>query len=493
MESSPWPVDAPAPGGFTMKQQTIAGKTILLEIVTTVVFSAGLQPCQIMAAEPTAIVTASRSSEPTSASSRRDDLVSVVERVKEAVVNIHSERTLNPGANDPFRTTPMQPQRVNGMGTGIVLDPRGYIVTNFHVVDDVHSLRVRLLDGNTCPARVLASDKMADLAVIKVEPPSPLALAPLGTAQDLYLAERVIAIGNAFGYEHTVTIGHVSAMKRDVTLNKEISYKSLIQTQTPINPGNSGGPLFNKLGEVVGVNVAIRAGAQNIAFAIPVDTMITRAADMLSVRQRQGLDHGLTVEDRFHRPSDDAPVRRWVRVAAVTASSPAAAAGIQPGDLIDRIGNLPIATSIDVERAFLDQPAGRVISVQIRRGATMPGTGTAMTFTVTLQPVAAQNPAELIWQRLGLRATPVGPEIVAQADRQLRGGLLIQEIAAGSPAARAGLEKGDVLIGLHLWESIHLENILFVLNHKDLSTFLPLKAFFLRHGKLRETVLSNLE
>src|SRR5207253_11512598 len=155
---------------------------------------------------------------------------------------------------------------------------------NYHVVDEVQSLRARLVDGTTCRATVLAADKESDLAVIKIDPPRPLQTVTLGTARDLMLAERVIAIGNAYGYEHTVTVGHVSALKRDVTLNKEVSYKSLIQTQTPINPGNSGGPLFNKLGEVVGVNVAIRAGAQNIAIAIPVDAMIVKAADMMSVR-----------------------------------------------------------------------------------------------------------------------------------------------------------------------------------------------------------------
>ena len=200
----------------------------------------------------------------------------MVDRVKASVVNIHSER-MSSSHDDTLRTG-VQPQRVNGMGTGIVLDPRGYIVTNYHVVDDVQSLRCRLVDGTSCPARVIAVDKESDLALIKIEPPRPLPVSPLGTASDLMLAERVIAIGNAFGYENSVTLGNVSALKRDVTLNKEVSYKSLIQTQAPINPGNSGGPLFNKLGEVVGVNVAIRAGAQNIAFAIPVDTMIGKAA-----------------------------------------------------------------------------------------------------------------------------------------------------------------------------------------------------------------------
>jgi serine protease Do len=420
-------------------------------------------------------------------SGRRDELVAVVERVKGAVVDIHSERTVTAGADDPFRASPMQPQRVNGMGTGIVLDPRGYVVTNYHVVDDVQSLRVHLADGSRCPARVVASDKEADLAVIKFDPPRPLPVAPLGTATDLMLAETVIAIGNAYGYEHTVTVGTVSAMKRDVTLNKEVSYKSLIQTQAPINPGNSGGPLFNKLGEVVGVNVAIRAGAQNIAFAIPVDAMIAKAADLLSVRKRLGLWHGLVVADQCARDADDAPLRRWVTVQRVEPGSPAAEAGLRSGDVLEKVGELPVLTSIDLERALFDRPV-KGVPVRVRRA------GEAVDATLTLQPVHAAahsaTAAEVVWRRLGVRVQPVGAEAVAGVDRQLRGGLTILEVAAGSPAARAGLQRGDVLIGLHLWESIDLNNVLFVLNHKDLATFSPFKAYFVRDGRIRETLLT---
>jgi serine protease Do len=428
------------------------------------------------------------------ASPRRDETVAVVEKVKAAVVNIHSERTVGSGSDDPFRLG-VQPQRVNGMGTGIVLDPRGYIVTNFHVVDDVQSLRVRLVDGSTCPARVVAGEKESDLALIKIDPPHPLPTVPLGTAQDLLLAEKVIAVGNAYGYEHTVTVGHVSALKRDVTLNKEVAYKSLIQTQTPINPGNSGGPLFNKLGEVVGVNVAIRAGAQNIAFAIPVDTMIAKAADMLSVRKRLGVRHGLTVTDRYTREADDAPLRRWVTVARVDPDSPAAEAGVKVGDVIDRVGDVTVNTSIDLERALLDRPAG--VAVRLRRGGEAVAVSTAggdpVEVTLALPAAGPAAAADVIGRRLGLRVYPVGAAAVARADRQLRGGLLVQEVAAGSAAAKAGLQPGDILIGLHTWEAISPDNVAFVLAHKDLAAFTPVKGYFVRDGRIRETLLTPAE
>src|SRR6266852_4117085 len=280
---------------------------------------------------------------------RRTPVVEAVDRVRAAVVNIHSERTvMGPASEELFSLSPSQ-NRINGMGTGVLVDPRGYIVTNHHVVEDVHVLRVRLGDGSTYSARVLARDADADLALLKIDAGRPLPVMPLGTGKDLMVGETVIAIGNAYGYEHTVTVGVVSALKRDVVLNKEISYKGLIQTDASINPGNSGGPLLNINGEMVGVNVAIRAGAQGISFAIPVDNMISAVAEMMSIRKRQNLWHGLGCADRVEStPTFEVPVsskdpkpeppgaepRRFLVVDRIETGSTAARAGLQPEDVI---------------------------------------------------------------------------------------------------------------------------------------------------------------
>lgn len=429
---------------------------------------------------------------PAGVTSRRDEFVAVVERVKGAVVNIHSEKTVVQPPDDPFQmgAAPLRakgtPQRVNGMGTGIVLDPRGYIVTNYHVIEDVNSLRVRLVDGTNCTARVVATDKETDLAVIKIDPPKPLQLVALGTAQDLMLAEKVVAIGNAYGYEHTVTVGHVSAMKRDVTLNKEISYKSLIQTQTPINPGNSGGPLFNKLGEVVGVNVAIRAGAQNIAFAIPVDTMIAKAGEMLGGKRRASVRAGLVAADKYDRAGEDGPLRRWVQVQRVDGGA-AAEAGLKPDDVIERVGDVAVFTTLDFERGMLDRAAGEKVKLKVRRGGQPVEVELTAGGDRPLVTGAAGDDA--IWRQVGIKAVPVGSNLVVGADKQLRGGLWLNEVGLGTPAARAGLQKGDILVGLHQWETLSLENLTFVTTHKDLATFNPLTAYFIRDGKVRTTPL----
>ena len=184
-------------------------------------------------------------------------------------------------------------------------------------------LHVRLADGTSLPARVVARDREADLALLKVDAGYPLPIVPLGTASDLMVGETVIAIGNAYGYEHTVSVGVVSAVGRDVALNKDVSYKALIQTDASINPGNSGGPLLNINGDLIGVNVAIRAGAQGIGFAIPVDAVIKSAAGMMDSHV-DGAGLGLVVKDDVHTGRDDGGFTRNVVVDRVDAGGAAA-------------------------------------------------------------------------------------------------------------------------------------------------------------------------
>lgn len=414
---------------------------------------------------------------------RKDQVVDVYDKVKSAVVNIHSERTVNSAADDPFTRQPVQPQRVNGMGTGIVLDPRGYVLTNYHVVDDVHSLRIRLHDGTGHAARVLATDKEADLALIKIDPARPLPVIPFGTSSDLMVGESVIAIGNAYGYEHSVTDGRVSFKGRDVSLNKDMGYKGLIQTSAPINPGNSGGPLLNIMGEVVGVNVAIRAGAQNIGFALPADFVIGRAAALVA-RGRGGVRHGLLLKDTVAREAVESGAKRAVVVEGVEPNSPAAAAGVKAGDVIAAVDDIDVLTSIDVERGLIDKAAGAKVPLKVTRDKV--GVTLELNFQGVAKIAAALPAGEVVWRKLGLKVSPVEAGAVTKANPQLHGGLLVTEVAAGGVAAGSGIQKGDVLVGLHTWETLTIDNVQFVLNHKDFATFLPLKFYVARDGKLRD-------
>ena len=228
---------------------------------------------------------------------RLTPIVLAVRQVRAAVVSIQGQKTVANAVE--AASGPDVPRQVNGMGTGTIVDERGYILTNYHVVSDVRRIEVTLDDGRGYIADLVAYDAAADLAVIKIPAPKPLPVIRFGTSADLMEGESVIALGNAFGYEQTVTRGIISALGRDVQVSDTQAYDDLIQTDASINPGNSGGPLLNIDGEMIGVNVAVRAGAQGIGFAIPIDQALRIAARLMNVQRLQGKWHGVgTQPDR---------------------------------------------------------------------------------------------------------------------------------------------------------------------------------------------------
>ena len=294
--------------------------------------------------------------------SRRSAVVEAVEKVQRAVVSISSEKKAASHSRWPFSAEENQVPRVSGMGSGVLIDPRGYILTNHHVVDKVQGIVVQLFDGTTYPARVLQFDAVMDLAIVKVDPDHSLAAIKVGTSSDLMVGETVITIGNAYGYENTVSVGIVSALHRDVTLSDEQVYRNLIQTDACINPGNSGGPLINVDGELIGINVAVRAGAQGIGFALPIDEVKEVAAEMISSRRLTGAWHGLVASEQHHGS------KRRVVVSEVQTGSPAEAAGFKSGDEIVRVDELAVSSPLDLERGMLDIRPGHPAKVAIRRG-----------------------------------------------------------------------------------------------------------------------------
>ena len=264
--------------------------------------------------------------------SRRTAIVEAVEKSQPCVVNISSEKKAASNSRWPFSAEENQRPRISGMGSGVIIDPRGYILTNHHVVDKVQGIEVQLADGTTYPGRVLQYDPVMDLALIKVEPSRPLRAIAIGTSGDLMVGETVITIGNAFGYENTVSVGIVSALHRDVTLSDEQVYRNLIQTDASINPGNSGGPLINVNGELIGINVAVRAGPRESVSHSPIDEVKRVAAEMLSTRRIAATWHGLVVDDLTRGN------QRAVVIREVQAGSPAETAGFKAGDELTRVG-----------------------------------------------------------------------------------------------------------------------------------------------------------
>jgi serine protease Do len=418
---------------------------------------------------------------------RKTPIVELVQRVKGAVVNIHSERTVhNAIAGDSFTMAPPSPNRVNGMGTGIIIDHRGYIITNHHVIEDVSVIRIRLCDGSTQIAQVVARCPEMDLALLKINTNHPLPVMTLGTANDLMVGETVAAIGNAFGYEHTVTVGVVSAVKRDVSLNKEMSYKSLIQTDASINPGNSGGPLLNVNGELIGVNVAIRAGAQGIGFAIPVDNMIRVVEGMLRSRRQTATYDGLRYRDRLEAGADG--LVRKVVVESNEANSPASMAGVRKGDVLLKVGDVPVTCGYDVERGLMDHNAGELVPVVVRRQ----GQERRLELALASSDRSRPGPGDVIRAKLGVQLKVIDAEVVSRVNHQLHGGLEVTAVDESSVAAKAGIRQGDILVGLHQWETLTVDNVAFVLSHPDLPHFTPLSFYIVRSGQVRRGYLGQV-
>jgi serine protease Do len=406
------------------------------------------------------------------ASDRNTPIVKAIANVKDSVVNIHGQKTL--GAADEIAAHGELPRRVNGMGTGVVIDERGYIITNFHVVDGVQKIEVTLADGSNYIAQLIASDGTADLAVIKINAANKLPVITTGTSSDILIGETVIAVGNAYGYENTVTEGIVSALHRAVQVSDSQGYEDLIQTSAQINPGNSGGPLVNIDGEMIGINVAVRAGAQGIGFAIPVNRAMSIAAKLLSVERLERHWHGIVAEEE----TGEHP---GLVVTSVEKESPAAQVGLKPGDVITAIGTQEIARPLDLERSFLGRQPGEEVPLVVRRNDK----------SVKLALKLAELPsrpaeADLAWDILGLRLSAIPAAQFKQMQTQsprlaaYRGGVTITDVRPDSPAARRYVHAGDVLVGLHIWETISLENVNYILTRADLADFDPIKFYIVR-------------
>jgi len=412
---------------------------------------------------------------------RRTPIVQAIELARPAIVNIHGEKVVTPGpavegvAQDTNR-------RVNGMGTGIVVDERGYIVTNFHVIDGVRRISVTTSEGETYTARTVERDPKTDLAIIKIDPQEPFPTIVVGTSDDLMPGETVLAVGNAYGYEHTVTQGIISALRRTVQVSDVQTYENLIQTDASINPGNSGGPLLNIDGEMIGINVAVRAGAQGIGFAIPVDEAMAVVAEMLSKRRLEATWAGFAMERTSH------PSATGVVVASIDDEGPAATSGLEAGDVIVAIEGIKIDRPLDVERALIERAAGDRLGLEVDRGNRI----VELTLTVGrprsggASKVASADP---YWEALGLRLEKVPTRQFQQLRSRYRGGLLVTDVRSGSAAAAQGIQRGDILVGMHVWETVTLDNVAYILSRPDFSQFSPLKFYILRGS---ETLYGDL-
>lgn len=402
---------------------------------------------------------------------RRSPIVQAIEEAAPSIVNIHGRKTVRGEQSD--LASGAAEREVNGMGTGMIIDERGYILTNFHVVDGVANIQVTLQNEETVIGRVIGHDSKTDLAVLKIEVSRELPVIRVGTSSDLMVGESVVAVGNAFGYQHTVTRGIISALHRSVQVSDVQKYQNLIQTDASINPGNSGGPLMNVDGDVVAVNVAVRVGAQGIGFAIPIDEAMEIASHLVNCERTDRVTHGVQLKTEW---VGTAP---RCLVSALQKDGPGEASGLRPGDLVRAVEQRPVQRSLDFQRAFLGRKAGDEVEVTVERS------GQSLIVPVTLAEAVDPQPTINVraWELLGVRLAPVPTTSFRQASTRYRGGLKIVSVRPTGPAAKQGIRPGDILVGIHKWETVTLENVAYIMGSEELPENQPVKFFIVREGE----------
>lgn len=388
----------------------------------------------------------------------------VYQQTRDAVVNIASTRIVNAavgwggmGGDEIFdrllgpqiiRQVPME-----SLGSGFVIHPAGYIVTNEHVIDRASEVQVIFANGQKLPAQVLATDNAHDLAVLKVVPAKdkPLSAVALGASDDLLIGEPVYAIGNPYGYAGSMTRGIVSAVNRDLDFGQGKVYKDLIQTDASINPGNSGGPLLNAYGQVIGVNTAIRADAHGIGFAIGASQLRDLLPAFLNTEVLHRAVLGFAIEEK-RTLTPPSTVTAAVLVKSVAANSQAAKAGLQRGDQIVAIQSSPVHTIVDALVAVAGVEVGDRVSLRILRAGK--------THDIQVPVVAAPPPESerIARERLGITGKTITPALAREQKLPVATGILVTEVEQDGPAAKAGMESGDILYQLGPYYVTSLED-----------------------------------
>lgn len=458
--------------GLSALAMTLASTTVQAQLTHT----------QLMRTSATAPATAAIGS---TVANRETPTVLAVRKASPAVVNIHGQKTVRNSASGISGSNhPDSFRQVNGMGTGIVIDPRGYVITNYHVVEDVENIQVTLHDGTKTTAELIAARMRNDLALIRVRSNKPLPTIPRGTSSDLMVGENVIAIGNAYGYVHTCTQGIISALHRDVPVNETQHYEDLIQISAGINPGNSGGPLLNIDGEIIGVNVAVRVGAQQIAFAIPVDQVVEIVTDMIQQYNESRLVTGVRTKGG---PRDG----DGIVVSHVSASSPAAREGLKPGDRVVRVGSQPVDDRLDYALALLNSAPGQSLQIGVDRK------GSVVELALATQKAARALPktlTEAAWSMIGVRVKPVSNTTMKRLNARMRtqypGGLYITAVKPSSTAAEQGIQVGDVLLGIHGWQTTSFNDLAGILEHPEIQAGPKAKFYIVRR---EQTLYGHLQ
>lgn len=393
------------------------------------------------------------------------DFTEIVERNSAAVVKILSTQRAEsadelPPGMDPryydqlpeifrhffdYRGRPRRPER-QSMGSGFIISPDGYILTNHHVIDGADSVTVRLIDRREYEATVVGSDKRSDLALLKVDEKN-LPVVTFGSPGELKVGEWVVAIGSPFGLDYSVTAGIVSARGRSIPTEENENYVPFIQTDVAINPGNSGGPLFNLKGEVVGINSQIytrSGGSIGLSFAIPISVAIDVVDQLKTSGEvvRGWLGVGIQEVDRNLAESFGLEKPMGALISQLEPGGPAEKGGVEVGDIVIEFNGERIDESADLPHVVgLTKPGTSATVRVIRDGKTRDLRLTVGKLSGDESRTVAQ--AEPSGGRIGLGVEELSDQ--QKARLKISGGVVVREVVPGQPGARAGLRPGDII------------------------------------------------
>ena len=388
---------------------------------------------------------------------RESPVVRAVRKVSPAVVNISSSYAIRKRAN-PFSGFGMDPffeeffkdffdprfesrQESTSLGSGVIIDgTRGLILTNAHVIEKASKIKVVLEDEREFDAKIVGADPDSDLAVLQITSPKQLPAIEMGSSDDLMIGETVIAIGNPFGFSHTVTTGVISAVNRSVR-SEDMVFHDFIQIDASINPGNSGGPLLNINGDLIGINTAIYAKAQGIGFAIPINKAKKIIADLIQFGEVVQAWIGISVQklDRKLAGYLNVPDKKGVVVKTVEPGSPAGKAGLQEGDIILAIGKKKITSPRDYWSVKKTYAAGDSLKARIWRDNQV------KTVSIKSRVFPMERADKLAFRIMGIRVKHITKENRNYYRIRTREGVVITEIARSSYLDRIGARPGDVI------------------------------------------------
>ena len=369
-------------------------------------------------------------------------LIELAERVNPTIVNISRDTSLQSS-----RQRPSRPQRpAPGTGSGAIIDAQGYIVTNHHVVGDAKTVNVRLWDKTSLTGTVIGRDPDSDLAIVKIEPKTTLTAMPFGDSSNVRVGQFVLAVGNPYGLDHTVTLGVVSGLGRqDMNITR---YEQFIQTDASINPGNSGGPLFNLKGEVIGINTAIIQAAQGIGFAIPSNMVRQITTQLITHGKVTRGWLGIGIQSLNAELAEKLGVEegQGVLVSDVFEGDPGFEAGLKPGDVITSVDGDTVRTPNDLSVKIASMLPSQEVRIALIRDSK------SLTFNVilgkredsaTTASIPDQDLEKIVREKLGMLIHDLTGELAERFKDQT--GVVVMEVDKDSPADTAGIRKDDLI------------------------------------------------